>query len=55
MVDKIDKIGFDGMKQELGKGRLDSSGAEVKGLGLSAELVNGVVDFFKNLVKQKTP
>ncbi|MBK7360503.1 MAG: histidine--tRNA ligase [Saprospiraceae bacterium] len=53
VVDKIDKIGFDGMKQELGKGRLDSSGAEVKGLGLSAELVNGVVDFFKKFGEAK--
>ncbi len=54
VVDKIDKIGVEGMKEELGNGRKDSSGAEVKGLGLSAELINGVVDFFEKFGKTKT-
>lgn len=53
VVDKIDKIGVEGMKEELGKGRIDSSGAEVKGLGLPVELIIGVVDFFKKFSKTK--
>jgi histidyl-tRNA synthetase len=53
VIDKLDKIGFDGMQGELGKGRTDSSGAEVKGLGLSSDLIKGVIDFFKKFGKTK--
>lgn len=47
VIDKLDKIGFEGMQLELGKGRTDSSGAEVAGLGLSSDLIQGVASFFK--------
>lgn len=53
VIDKLEKIGMDGMKGELGKGRTDSSGAEVKGLGLSPSLIKGVTDFFKKFGKAK--
>jgi histidyl-tRNA synthetase len=53
VIDKLDKIGFEGMKGELGKGRTDSSGASVKGLGLSPALIKGVTDFFKKFGKTK--
>ncbi len=53
VIDKLDKIGFEGMKGELGKGRTDASGAEIKGLGLPADLVNGVTGFFKKFGKTK--
>lgn len=53
VVDKQDKIGFDGLKAELGKGRTDSSGAVVKGLELSNDLINGIIDFFKKFDKTK--
>lgn len=54
VIDKLDKIGFEGMKLELGKGRTDASGAEVKGLDLSETLVNGVTDFFKEFADAKS-
>lgn len=54
VVDKIDKIGLDGMKAELGKGRTDTSGAQVKGLEMPAPLVKGIVDFFKKFGKIKS-
>ena len=54
VVDKVDKIGLAGLKEELGKGRTDSSGAVVKGLELAPELINSIIDFFKTFSKSKT-
>ncbi|MEM6480570.1 MAG: histidine--tRNA ligase [Pseudomonadota bacterium] len=34
-IDKFDKVGADGVRQLLGQGRLDSSGAYIDGVGLS--------------------
>lgn len=48
IVDKMDKIGFDGLKGELGSGRTDSSGAEIKGLGLDPARIDRILGFFKN-------
>lgn len=53
VIDKLEKIGFDGMKGELGKGRTDASGAAVKGLGLPPDLIKGITDFFKKFGKTK--
>jgi histidyl-tRNA synthetase len=53
VVDKLDKIGLDGLKEELGNGRTDSSGAKVKGLELDSNLINGIIDFFKKFAKAK--
>jgi histidyl-tRNA synthetase len=47
VVDKLDKIGFDGLRQELGGGRTDSSGAVIKGLGLDPSLIESITEFFK--------
>jgi len=47
IFDKLDKIGWEAMQLELGKGRVDSSGAPVAGLGLSDELVTSIVAFLK--------
>jgi len=38
IIDKVDKIGFDGLRQELGNGRTDASGAFIKGLGLIRQI-----------------
>jgi len=46
IIDKIDKIGIDGMKEELGKGRTDISGAFNKGLGIDENTIKKIVDFF---------
>jgi len=54
VIDKMDKIGLENVALELGEGRTDSSGAEVKGLNLDEKLVNGVVDFIKGFSQQKT-
>jgi len=51
VVDKLDKIGFDGLEKELGLGRIDSSGGSINGLQLSPNLIFGIIDFFKKFGK----
>ncbi len=46
VIDKTDKIGLEGVEQELGKGREDKkSGAFISGLGLEKELIVAIMDF----------
>ena len=44
-VDKFDKVGETGIRQLLGKGRLDASGAYIDGVGLSDSEADLVVAF----------
>ncbi|MDP8229294.1 MAG: ATP phosphoribosyltransferase regulatory subunit, partial [Candidatus Electryoneaceae bacterium] len=45
IVDKLDKQGLEAVKQELGPGRTDRSGAEIKGLGLGADQIQRIEEF----------
>jgi histidyl-tRNA synthetase len=47
VIDKLDKIGWDDMRLELGKGRVDSSGAEVPGLNLDDQVIEKIIGFIK--------
>ncbi|SDO98940.1 histidyl-tRNA synthetase [Lutimaribacter pacificus] len=44
-IDKFDKVGEAGVRELLGKGRLDASGAYIDGVGLSDEQAGPVVAF----------
>ncbi|MCK8464245.1 histidine--tRNA ligase [Aliiroseovarius sp. S1339] len=44
-IDKFDKVGEAGVRELLGKGRLDASGAYIDGVGLSDEKVEPVLAF----------
>ncbi|MCB1366553.1 MAG: histidine--tRNA ligase [Rhodobacteraceae bacterium] len=44
-IDKFDKIGEAGVRELLGKGRLDASGAYIDGVGLSADQAEPVIAF----------
>lgn len=44
-IDKFDKVGADGVRELLGKGRLDASGAYIDGVGLSADQAEPVIAF----------
>ena len=44
-IDKFDKVGEAGVRELLGKGRLDASGAYIDGVGLSQEQADPVVAF----------
>ena len=44
-IDKFDKVGEAGVRELLGKGRLDASGAYIDGVGLAAEAAEPVVAF----------
>ncbi len=48
IIDKIDKIGKNGVIQELSKGRTDDSGSIIKGLGLDNELVDKIINFISD-------
>jgi len=44
-VDKVDRLGFEGVKQLLGPGRKDESGDFTSGAGLSDEAINRILNF----------
>ena len=44
-IDKFDKVGEGGVRELLGKGRLDASGAYIDGVGLEAEQAEPVIAF----------
>ena len=44
-IDKFDKVGEEGVRQLLGKGRLDASGAYIDGVGLTDEQAGPVLAF----------
>ena len=44
-IDKFDKVGEEGVRELLTEGRLDSSGAYIKGVNLSQEQANRLVNF----------
>lgn len=44
-IDKLDRLGDDGVRDLLGKGRLDESGAFTKGAELSGEQIGAVLTF----------
>ncbi len=44
-IDKFDKVGEEGVRALLGKGRLDASGAYIDGVGLSPEQAEPVITF----------
>ena len=45
VIDKFDKVGVQGVKELLGSGRLDASGAYIDGVGLSKDQAAPVVAF----------
>jgi len=45
ILDKLDKIGLDGVAAELTQGRVDASGDRIRGLGLRAEQVEKIKQF----------
>jgi len=52
VIDKLEKQGLEAVKQELGQGRIDSSGACIKGLNLLEVQISKIVDFL--LLPQRT-
>ncbi|MDA0206326.1 MAG: histidine--tRNA ligase [Acidobacteria bacterium] len=45
VLDKLDKIGLDKLKLELGPGYKDESGAPIRGLGLEDTQISSIVEF----------
>lgn len=47
-IDKFDKVGEAGVRELLGKGRLDASGAYIDGVGLSEAQIEVIADFLNS-------
>ncbi|MCB9340139.1 MAG: histidine--tRNA ligase [Lewinellaceae bacterium] len=47
VIDKLDKIGWDDMRLELGPGREDTSGAAIAGLHLDSSIIDRIIGFLK--------
>ncbi len=45
VVDKLQKIGLNGVREELGPGRVDESGDEIRGVGLRSEVIEKILAF----------
>jgi histidyl-tRNA synthetase len=52
-IDKYDKVGEAGVRELLGKGRLDASGAYIDGVNLELSQVEKVIDFLTATEKAK--
>ncbi len=44
-IDKLQKVGIDNVRKELGEGRIDESGDPIKGVGLPKDIIDKVVRF----------
>jgi len=49
-IDKLDRLGVDGVRQLLGKGRKDESGDFTKGAELSPDQIRGVLEYLQTRV-----
>jgi histidyl-tRNA synthetase len=47
VIDKADKIGVEGIEEELGSGRTDQSGARIPGLQLDGTIIKGILGFLE--------
>ncbi|MBI3598747.1 MAG: histidine--tRNA ligase [Nitrospirae bacterium] len=45
VVDKLQKVGLDAVRKELGEGRIDDSGDPIRGVGLSRDVIGQIVAF----------
>jgi histidyl-tRNA synthetase len=45
VVDKLDKIGLEEVRKELGEGRVDTSGDRIRGVGLPSDVIEQIVAF----------
>ena len=45
IIDKLERQGLDAVLAELGDGRIDASGAEIRGLGLKREQIDRIKEF----------
>ncbi|MCU0286909.1 MAG: histidine--tRNA ligase [Acidobacteria bacterium] len=50
VIDKADKIGLEGIEEELGEGRIDKSGAQVPGLALNSDIIKKIIGFFERFL-----
>lgn len=47
VLDKLERQGLEALKQELGPGRIDASGAEIRGLGLTEKQIGKIQEYLQ--------
>ena len=52
VVDKLQKVGVDSVREELGEGRVDASGDPIRGVGLPSDIIDKIISFIS--VSEKT-
>lgn len=45
VIDKLQKVGAENVRKELGEGRVDESGDPIKGVGLPASVISKILEF----------
>jgi len=45
VIDKLQKVGIENVRKELGEGRIDDSGDPIKGVGLSNNIIEKIINF----------
>lgn len=45
VIDKLDKVGLENIRRELGPGRIDDSGDKIRGVGLAEGTIDAVIRF----------
>ncbi len=45
VIDKLQKVGIENVQKELGPGRIDDSGDPIKGVGLSDDIIEKIINF----------
>jgi len=45
VIDKLQKIGVDNVRRELGRGRIDDSGSPIKGVGLAEAVIERILHY----------
>lgn len=45
VIDKLDKVGFEEVRKELGPGRVDASGDKISGVGLGSAVIDRILPF----------
>jgi histidyl-tRNA synthetase len=45
VIDKLQKVGIENVRKELGQGRVDESGDPIPGVGLSAGMIEKIIEF----------
>ncbi len=53
VIDKLQKVGIENIRKELGEGRIDESGDPIKGVGLPDNIIDKIINFISIIGKTR--